>query len=314
MKASDKNSPGRGLAPVVLFIYNRPVHTRRTLEALSRNVFANETVLYVFADGPKENASQEALNLINQAREVIKEKQWCKEVVLELRERNMNLEDNIIDGITRVINRHGKAIMLDDDLLTSPYFLKYCNEGLTIYEDSKQVFSINAQMFDIDFETEPEVFLSPIATNSTGWATWADRWNLFESNPPYINEIDADPFLKARFNVGVQNKMMMLKHMNTWDIRWYYTVFVRNGLGVFPTRSLIENIGFDGSGTHKGWENISQKLYLEPIPVTRLTTINLKHYSRMLNFVKIEPVSTRQKIKNLLKRILPFKLSYDQKN
>ncbi|MDN3584408.1 sugar transferase [Mucilaginibacter flavus] len=297
---------GNDLAPVVLFIYNRPLHTRKTLEALSRNLLADESVLYVFADGPKENATPGDLNLIAQAREVIKENQWCKEVVLVAREKNMNLEDNIIDGITRVINQYGKAIMLDDDLITSPYFLQYCNTGLQVYENDKQIFSINTYMLPIDFESTPETFLCPVATSSTGWATWADRWRLFDPNPAFINEIDTDAFLQNRFNVGLMNKMYMLKYMNTWDIRWYYTAFIRNGLGVFTTKSLTFNIGFDGSGTHKGGEDLVQELYTESMPVIYQDSINLKHYSKLLNFVKPDPVSFKQKIKNILKFLINY--------
>lgn len=292
------------LAPVILFIYNRPEHTLRTLEALTQNIFAESTVLYVFADGPKENATAADLDLINQAREVVRKKQWCKEVHLVARAKNMNLEENVIDGITTVINRHGKAIILEDDLVTSPYFLQYCNEGLALYENTKQIFSINACTFPVDFETAPETFLCPIATHSSGWATWADRWNLLESKPTYINDIDTDPFLTNRFNVGAQDKMMLLKHMNTWDIRWYYTAFIRNGLGVFPTKSLILNIGFDGSGTHTGGEELINDLYNEPIPIIYQDHINLRHYSKMLNCVKPYRASTWQKIKDQIKRAL----------
>ncbi|MHB8206952.1 hypothetical protein [Mucilaginibacter sp.] len=302
-----ESSIDNDLAPVILFIYNRPHHAKKTLAALSQNLLADKSVLYVFADGPKENATDEDLSLIMQAREVVSEKQWCKEVILVAREKNMNLEDNIIDGITSVINKYGKAIMLDDDLISSPYFLQYCNEGLQVYQNNKQIFSINSYMFPIDFETGPETFLCPVATSSTGWATWADRWNLFENSPAYINEIDADSFLQNRFNVGLMNKMYMLKHMHTWDIRWYYTAFIRNGLGVFTTKSLIFNIGFDGSGTHKGGEDLVQELYAEPIPVFYQDSINLKHYSKLLNFVKPDPISLKQKIKNIVKRLINYK-------
>ena len=95
----------KNLAPIILFIYNRPDHTKRTLEALHENICANDSVLYVFADGPKENASADDLNRINQARNVVKEKLWCKEVFLITREKNMNLEDNVIDGISQIINK-----------------------------------------------------------------------------------------------------------------------------------------------------------------------------------------------------------------
>ena len=300
MSGIEENKMNTDLAPVIMFIYNRPDHTRRTLEALSKNIFADQSVLYVFADGPKDNASATDFALIERARSIVREAQWCKEVHLIMREKNMNLEDNVIEGITAVINQFGKAIILEDDLITSPYFLQYCNQGLNVYKNAKQIFSINGYMYHIDFETEPETFLCPIATNSSGWATWADRWNLFETNPSYIEEIDTDPYLKSRFNVGLQNKMVMLKYMNTWDIRWYYTAFLRNGLGVFPTKSLILNIGFDGSGTHKGGEDWVQELYTEPLPVVLQDTINLKHYSKLLNFVKPDPVSYWQKIKNII--------------
>ena len=294
------------LAPIILFIYNRPDHTRKTLEALNKNVLADSSVLYVFADGPKENAGNEDLDLINQTREVVKEKHWCKEVFLVTREKNMNLEDNVIDGVTNIINKYGKVIVLEDDIITSPYFLQYCNDGLKIYENSKQIFSINGFMFPIDFETGAETFLCPVATSSWGWATWADRWNLFETNPVYVNEIDRNTFLKGRFNVGIHNKINMLKYMDTWDIRWYYTAFIRNGLGLFPTRSLTQNIGFDGSGTHRGNENLVQELYSSSIPIIYHDNINLSHYSKLLNYGKSEPITLKQKIKNIIRKMLAF--------
>jgi hypothetical protein len=295
------------LAPIILFIYNRPGHTRRTLEALTKNIGADRSALYVFADGPKENASPADLNLINEARAVIREQSWCREVFLITREKNMDLEDNVIDGISHVINKHGKAIILEDDILTSPHFLQYCNDGLKVYENAKQVFSINGFMFPIDFQTEKETFLCPVATSSWGWATWADRWRLFETQPTYTNEINSDTLLKGRFDVGGQNKTVVLYYMNTWDIRWYYTAFIRNGLGLFPTKSLTLNMGFDGSGTHGGNENLQQEIFTSPITVNYTDSINLKHYAKLLNYVKIEPLTLKQQIKNKIKRMLRIK-------
>jgi hypothetical protein len=295
----------QNLAPIVLFVYNRPRHTRKTLEALKGNTYAANSVLYVFADGPKEDATSEELSDIQLTREIILQDSWCNKVVLIKREKNMNLEDNVINGITEIIQKHGRVIILEDDLVTSPYFLQYCNDGLAIYEHSKQVFSINAFMFPIDFESEPETFLSPVATSSWGWATWADRWQQFESKPNYVNEIESNIFLKSRFNSGGQDYLYMLKHMNTWDIRWYYTAFLRNGLGLFPTHSLVKNIGFDGSGSHGGNEGLEQEAYSSPLPVIYQNAIDLKKYSKIVCYFKYNnsPVSTRQKIKNMLKKL-----------
>lgn len=301
-----KNGPGDqdDLAPVILFIYNRPGHTRQTLTALSANDLAALSTLYVFADGPKAGATAAELDVIAQTRSVVEERQWCKEVVLISREHNLELEDNVIDGVTQVVRRHGKVIVLEDDIITSPYFLRYCNQALKLYEGAKQVFSINGFMFPISFDGPAGTFLSPVAASSWGWATWADRWELFEHSPQFINEIVNDAFLQARFNIGIDNKTVMLKYMNTWDIRWYYTAFVRNGLGLFPTRSLVKNIGFDGSGTHKGNENLQQDLYPGEVPVIYNDTIHLGHYSRTLNYLKEPPLGLRQRIKQSIKLLL----------
>ena len=290
------------LAPVILFIYNRPNHTRRTLEALQRNTEAAGSILYVFADGAKENANPADLALIKQAREVITGQNWCKETFLTVRENNMALEDNVIDGITQVINKHGKAIILEDDIEVSPWFLKYCNDGLKVYENSKQVFSINGFMFPIDFSEDDDTFLSPVATSSWGWATWADRWNLFESDPGFIDAIGNNALLKNRFNIGNDNKFYMLQNMHTWDIRWYYTAFVRNGLGLFPTKSLVKNIGFDGSGTHRGNEGLTQQAHMLPIEVYYKDSIDLVCYSKLLAYNDAETPTLKQKIKNKVKR------------
>ena len=302
----NQRSTSRLLAPVILFIYNRPEHTRRTLEALSRNIGSKDSSLYVFADGAKDNATEPELENIARTRAIIHEKQWCKEVSLVIREKNMNLEDNVIDGVSTIINQYGSAIILEDDIVTSPYFLQYCNEGLERYMDNKHVFSVNGFMYPIEFGVDIETFLSPVATSSWGWATWADRWNLFEREPQFINEIDSDNFLKSRFNVGLQNKMIMLKYMHTWDIRWYYTAFIRNGLGLFPTRSLVENIGFDGSGTHGSTEKVIQSLHMSAVEIAPTDTVNLAHYAKMLSYIKPDRLSFKQKVKNVIKKLIKY--------
>ena len=40
--------------------------------------------------------------------------------------------------------------------------------------------------------------------------------------------------------------------IDSWAIVWYLSVFMRQGLTLFPIRSLVGNIGFDGSGTNCG--------------------------------------------------------------
>jgi hypothetical protein len=237
------------LSPIVLFVYNRPWHTEQTLEALAKNELADQSTLYVFADGPKPGASGEDLKKIEDTRAVIRKRAWCKEVILNESDHNKGLANSVIEGVTQVVNQHGKVIVLEDDIITSPYFLQYLNEGLEMYQESKNVIAINSYMFPIQTD-RVDTFLSPLATSTWGWATWADRWAWFEKEPRYKNLIQRNPFLRSRFNLADYNYAVMLDNKNSWGIRWYYSAFLRNSIGLFPTKTLSNNIGFGEDATH----------------------------------------------------------------
>ncbi len=237
------------LAPIALFVYNRPWHTEQTLIALENNELASESILYIFCDGPKENSSVENLNNIKKVRNLIKSKKWCYKTNIVERKRNIGLASNIVDGINKVIEKHGTIIVLEDDLITSPFFLKYCNDALLMYKDSPNVYSINGFQFPID-TNRLDTFLCPLATSSWGWATWKSRWDVFKDKIENKEIIQNHPWLRARFNFAGYDYATMLDNSNSWAIKWYYSVFLVNGLGLFPTKSLVSNIGFDGSGEH----------------------------------------------------------------
>ncbi len=130
------------LSPIILFVYNRPAHTRRTLEALSANNLAAKSLLYIFSDGPKENASSSELINIEATRNVIKSKKWCGEVVINEKRKNRGLVDSIIAGISDVTEAHGRAIVLEDDIITQPGFLQFMNDALVLYADQERVMQI----------------------------------------------------------------------------------------------------------------------------------------------------------------------------
>lgn len=127
------------LAPVVLFVYNRPKHALQTLQALANNDLADESTLYIFADGPKENASKPELDKIKEVRIIIKSTQWCEHVTIVERDKNKGLDNSIVDGITEIISKHGNIIVLEDDIVTAPGFLRFMNDNLLIYESSEEV-------------------------------------------------------------------------------------------------------------------------------------------------------------------------------
>ena len=174
------------LSPIVLFVYNRPWHTRQTLETLSKNILADQSKLYIYADGPKENATDEQLRKINDVRKLIREKNWCREVEIIEREKNIGIENSTITGVTEIVNKFGKIIVVEDDIVTSVGFLKYMNEALDLYEKYEKVMYISGYMFPVKAKL-PETFFLPI-TSYWGWGTWARAWKEFHSSGQQLKE------------------------------------------------------------------------------------------------------------------------------
>jgi hypothetical protein len=272
------------LAPIVLFVYNRPWHTEQTLKALEKNIFAQDSILYIYADGMRENSTPEQIEKVQQVRKIISQQWNFKEIHIIEREKNWGLADNVIDGVTSVVNQYGTIIVLEDDLVTSPYFLDYCNQGLCIYKENANVYSINAYQFPLPID-QFETFLCPLATSSWGWATWAEKWAVFEKNPQYKNLIQQNEYLRKRFNFADYDYTSMLDNPKSWAVRWYYSVFLRNGLGVFPTKSLVQNIGFDGSGENCGADLVEIELYKDKPNLIKNVVIDLLKTGLVANYL-----------------------------
>jgi GT2 family glycosyltransferase len=244
------------LAPIVLFVYNRPRETRLTLEALTQNVLADQSVLYVYADGAKENATEEDRKKIEEVRNIVRGSKWCKELHLIESDRNKGLANSVIHGVTEIVNRHGKVIVLEDDLVTAKGFLTYMNTSLTKYQNEKSVVQISGFNYPLDYAHKKTSFFIPITT-SWGWATWDRAWKIFDKNASGYEALKHDEELARRFNLdgayplsAMLFRQMDSKEIDSWVIRWWWSVFKMNGVSLFPDKSLVKNIGFGDSGTH----------------------------------------------------------------
>jgi hypothetical protein len=243
-------------SPIVLFVYNRPDHSRKTLESLMANHLAGESRLFIFCDGPKANASQEDILRISEVRKVIREKNWCGEVTIIESEFNSGLANSIISGVTRIVNEFGYIIVLEDDLITSPFFLHYMNDALTKYMNDEKVMQICGYMFPIINKNLKETFFLRLSS-SWGWGTWKRAWKYFEEDVDALYE-NFPKELKNSFNLdGAYDyysffKAQQDKKVDSWAIRWYASIFLRNGLCLHPANSLIFNNGNDNSGVHSG--------------------------------------------------------------
>lgn len=241
------------LAPVALFVYNRPEHTRCAIDALRANHLAENTPLYVFSDAAGGEGSIDA---VRQVREMISNITGFASVTVVCRELNFGLANSIIDGVGMLCERYGRVIVLEDDLLTSPHFLQYMNDALRVYESDEMVASVSAYMYPVRITQgiTDTVFLEfPM---SWGWATWRRAWALFDTDGRRLMEQLKSRGLLASFDsVGPGSFVRMLQAQingsnNSWFIRWHASLYLAGRRSLAPTRSLINNIGLDGTGVH----------------------------------------------------------------
>jgi hypothetical protein len=246
----------QNLAPIALFVYNRPEHTRRTVSYLQKNQLADNSRLYIFSDAPKTSTDE---GKVTEVREFIRSVEGFKSVKIIERKDNLGLANSIIAGVSQLVNQYGKVIVFEDDLLASPCTLQYFNEALIKYEQNEEVMHVGAYMYPMDTNGLPETFFYRAAT-SWGWATWSRAWKYFEPDvDKLIEQFDHMKILQfsieGHMNFWKQIQQFKAGKNNSWAIRWYASIFLRGGLTLNPSHSLVQNIGHDGSGVHSNKED-----------------------------------------------------------
>ncbi len=240
-------------SPIALFVYKRPEHTRRVLESLMQCPEFNDSPLYIFCDGAKK---EEDKDKVMQAREVVRSLVGKKAEIIESL-TNQGLANSIISGVTRLCDKYSRVIVLEDDLVVAPQFLSFLNAALDKYKDESSVMQVSGYMFPIpEFIDKTEAVFLPFTT-SWGWATWKRAWDYFDPEVSGWEVLEDNKQMRYRFNLdGSYDYLKMLKmqisgEIDSWAIRWYWSVFKNHGYVQFPPISYISNIGFDNSGTHK---------------------------------------------------------------
>lgn len=291
-------------APIALFVYNRPQHTKITLESLCRCWKADESDLYIYCDGPKNQRDEKA---VKEVREIVKSHEWCGSVHIKESAKNLGLAHSLISGITELVNKYGRIIVLEDDLVLSPYFLNFMNDALDFYQDESKVMHISGYMFPVQGQL-PETFFYR-ATSCWGWATWDRAWQCFVPDIHTLLAGFQDKHQLWEFDIkGSMNYCKMLQDqangtIDSWAIRWYASVFLNNGLCLHPGKSLVNNIGHDGTGVHCG----STDMYSVSVSKEQVSffTQNIEESKKavklMANFYRGQKKSFSVRIVNKLK-------------
>jgi hypothetical protein len=256
-------------APIVLFAYRRPEHLEATLEALRRNPEARDTELHVYADAPKDTAAETG---VREVRRILARVEGFKSIQITHRPENFGLARNITDGVADVFAIHDRLIVLEDDIVVSPFFLRFMNEALTLYRDEPRVGSISGYCYPLD-RPVPETFFIRGA-DCWGWATWRDRWRSYSPDgSALLAELRRRGLTHAFDFDGTMGFTAMLEDQiagknDSWAVRWHAACFLNDLLILYPSRPLVNNIGRDGSGTHFTSADILYDVGLSPTPVT----------------------------------------------
>ena len=238
------------LAPICLFVYNRLSETQQTVKALQKNYLANHSELIIYSDGFKDDSDKELVLII---RSYLEEISGFKSVVIVESNFNMGLAKSIIEGVTDVLSCHESVIVLEDDLITTPNFLDFMNQGLSYYEKFNNVYAVNGYSPDIGKESSD--LLKANRAFPWGWATWEDRWNKEILSNNYISKnINKSVLKEFKNKCGADVVSMLEETLNgknsSWYIRWVFINFLEKKVSIFPVKSKVMNIGFTDRGTH----------------------------------------------------------------
>jgi hypothetical protein len=266
------------LAPIVIFAYNRPKHLKVTIDYLKKNELASESNLYIYSDAAK---SSEDLEKVTEVRNYFKTINGFKSLKVIEREKNWGLSKSIIEGVTTIVNQYGKVIVLEDDLVTSPYFLNFMNDGLETYENDSKVCQIMGYSFieryKDKFNLEDTYFVK--GSSCLGWATWRNSWRSLNIDSHELIAVIEKNNLQKSFNRNNSyNYMEMLKQqargeVDSWAIRWYASSFINNLYTLYPLKSLAFHTGNDGDGTN--YNNVESKYDPLNVPLNTSGKINI---------------------------------------
>ncbi len=236
-------------APIALFTYNRLDNLKKTIACLRRNSLSKETPIYVFSDGGRDEKSW--LD-VNKVRCWIKQNtQFFKSVTLIERSENFYLERNITEGISQVLSLDERIIVLEDDVLVSPYFLNYINDALEYYKDDKKVMHVSG-FTNLDVPQKGDVYFTRHMAG-WGWATWKDRWMNhfihFKTKSEALSQMTPQKISLIEYGGNFPCLKSLEKNPIPWDICWEIAIYKTDGLCLSPSQTLVRNCGIN-QGTH----------------------------------------------------------------
>lgn len=301
------------VAPIALFVFRRPHHTKSVLDALLLNKEANKSEIYIYCDGPR---GIQDLDSVHEVRCFVKALKGFKSIHIIERDKNYGLSESIISGVTEILEKYESVIVLEDDIVTSPYFLSFINDGLNKYKNDTRVASIHGFVYPVKQNLPNNFFLR--GADCWGWGTWRRAWQKFNPNGiELLNKLKKNNLIyDFDFNGAYSYSEMLANQIKgnnqSWAIRWHASMYLENMLTLYPGRSLVNNIGHDDTGTHSGMTNKYESiLSVEPIEIEDIKVeVSKTAYSSFSKFMKKNEdykniLNLKYKLKSIVRLISP---------
>ena len=280
------------LAPIALFVYNRPEKAKRCIESLKNCEGFMQSKIIVFADGPKNLKDK---NNTDSTRAVVEDLLINTNSVFHFKKNNFGLANSLYRGVSKVLQKHEKIIVVEDDLIFNKGFLTFMNRSLNKYKDFKDVFQISGHVYGNNEMKYLNSGFFSTNTNSWGWATWRRAWKHFDektfNSNPILKLSDVYSFnIKNNYNYNKILEYQSRGKVDSWAIKWYYIVFMNSGKVFYPNVSLVKNCGFDGGGTHtfrnKKDQTLFNEINFEKVFFPKSTIIDPKILDKYFNVIK----------------------------
>jgi len=251
------------MTPIIIFTYNRLYDIQETISKLKDNFLSKDSEIFIFSDYAKKEKDIES---VNKVREFLYTIDGFKTITIIERKENYGLARNIIEGVTEIINKYEKVIVLEDDLITSKNFLNYMNDTLEFYKNDDSIFAVSGFCWDLPSlkNLDDDIFIA-YRPASWGWATWKNQWENIDWNIKDYETFLKDKKAIKKFNRGGMDMTRMLRHFkegknNSWAIRWAYAMSKQNKYCIYPKLSKVQNIGFGDTATHCTGEHIHKTI------------------------------------------------------
>lgn len=240
--------------PVLFIVYNRIRQAEKVFAAIRD---AQPSFLLISADGPKNNASDLDLANIEKCQLLAKQVDWPCTLITDFSIKNLGARVNVLRSINSFFNYVDFGIILEDDVLPSTSFFKFCAYALETYKDDYNIFHINGCNFQDGKKVGDGSYYFSRYPHGWGWATWRRAWSgydpdilklslLKETNQIYDaawNRNSAKYFLKAFMDTKSGK-------IDSWDYQWLFYLWINNGLCINPNANLVSLIGFNNDSTN----------------------------------------------------------------